>query len=109
MSARKGRHPAMIETILADAQIEVGEHATAKWFGLTVNTDTVLSTVIAAIIVIALAFYLRAKVTSTGVPAECSCSSRRSPSRCATRSRARSACGSHHSCCHWRSPSSCSS
>ncbi|EUA50073.1 ATP synthase A chain family protein [Mycobacterium xenopi 3993] len=58
----------MIETILADAQIEVGEHATAKWFGLTVNTDTVLSTVIAAIIVIALAFYLRAKVTSTGVP-----------------------------------------
>ncbi|HZU49932.1 MAG TPA: F0F1 ATP synthase subunit A [Mycobacterium sp.] len=58
----------MIETILADAQIQVGEHTTAKWFGLTINTDTVLSTAIAAVIVIALAFYLRAKVTATGVP-----------------------------------------
>jgi len=58
----------MTETILAGAQIEVGEHTTAKWFGLTVNTDTVLSTAIAAVIVIALAFYLRSKITSSGVP-----------------------------------------
>ncbi len=58
----------MTELILADAQIEVGEHQTAKWLGLTVNTDTVLSTAIAAAIVIALAFYLKSKVTSTGVP-----------------------------------------
>jgi F-type H+-transporting ATPase subunit a len=57
----------MIESILA-AQIEVGEHHTATWLGLTVNTDTVLSTAIAAVIVIALAFFLRAKVTSTDVP-----------------------------------------
>jgi F-type H+-transporting ATPase subunit a len=57
----------MTESILA-AQIEVGEHHTAKWLGLTVNTDTLLSTAIAALIVIALAFYLRSKVTSTGVP-----------------------------------------
>ena len=58
----------MTETILAEAAIEVGHHETAKWFGLTVNTDTVLATAIAAVIVIALAFFLRAKVTSTGVP-----------------------------------------
>jgi F-type H+-transporting ATPase subunit a len=58
----------MSERILAEAAIEVGHHDTAKWFGLTVNTDTVISTAIAAVIVLALAFFLRAKVTSTGVP-----------------------------------------
>ncbi len=58
----------MIETTLADAKIEVGVHPHATWLGLTVNTDTVLSTAIAGAIVIALAFVLRAKVTSTGVP-----------------------------------------
>jgi F-type H+-transporting ATPase subunit a len=58
----------MTETILADAAIEVGHHETAKWFGLTVNTDTVYATAIAAVIVLALAFFLRAKVTSSGVP-----------------------------------------
>lgn len=55
----------MTETILA---LEVGKHETAEWFGMTVNTDTLLSTAIAAVIVIVLAFILRAKVTSTGVP-----------------------------------------
>ena len=58
----------MTETILAGSQIEVGEHTTATWLGLTVNTDTVLSTAIAGVIVIALAFFLRAKITSSGVP-----------------------------------------
>jgi F-type H+-transporting ATPase subunit a len=58
----------MTETIVADAAIEVGHHETAKWFGLTVNTDTVYATAIAAVIVLALAFFLRAKVTSSGVP-----------------------------------------
>ena len=58
----------MTETILAEAAIEVGHHETAKWFGMTVNVDTVLATAIAAVIVIGLAFFLRAKVTSTGVP-----------------------------------------
>ena len=57
----------MIE-MLADSQIEVGEHTKSQWFGLTVDTDTVLSTAIAAVIVIALAFFLRSKVTSRGVP-----------------------------------------
>jgi F-type H+-transporting ATPase subunit a len=58
----------MTDKILAEAAIEVGKHETAKWFGLTVNTDTVYATAIAAAIVIGLAFFLRAKVTSTGVP-----------------------------------------
>jgi F-type H+-transporting ATPase subunit a len=59
----------MVETILAsDSGIHVGVHEEAEWFGLTVNTDTLLSTSIAAVIVLALAFLLRAKVTSTGVP-----------------------------------------
>jgi F-type H+-transporting ATPase subunit a len=58
----------MIERILAEGKIEVGEHKTAIWFGMTVNTDTILSTAIAAVIVIALAFFLRAKVTSSDVP-----------------------------------------
>ena len=58
----------MIETTLAEAKIEVGAHPHATWLGLTVNTDTVLSTAIAGIVVLALAFFLRAKVTSTGVP-----------------------------------------
>ncbi|MGH3958305.1 F0F1 ATP synthase subunit A [Mycobacterium sp.] len=58
----------MTEVLLAEAGIEVGEHSTATWFGLTVNTDTILSSAIAAVIVIALAFFLRAKVTSSGVP-----------------------------------------
>src|SRR6516165_11271908 len=58
----------MTETILAEAKIEVGAHHHATWLGMTVNTDTILSTAIAAVIVLGLAFFLRAKVTSTGVP-----------------------------------------
>ncbi|CAJ1498987.1 F0F1 ATP synthase subunit A [[Mycobacterium] burgundiense] len=55
----------MTENVLA---LQVGHHVQQQWFGMTVNVDTVLSTAIAAAIVIALAFFLRAKVTSTGVP-----------------------------------------
>jgi F-type H+-transporting ATPase subunit a len=58
----------VIETFLAGTKIEVGKHDTKLWLGMHVNVDTVLSTAIAGVIVIALAFYLRAKVTSTGVP-----------------------------------------
>lgn len=49
---------------LAEAKIEVGHHTTAKWFGFTVNTDTILATAIAAVIVLALAFIVRWKMTS---------------------------------------------
>jgi F-type H+-transporting ATPase subunit a len=58
----------MTETILAEAKIEVGAHHHATWLGLTVNTDTIISTAIAGAVVIALAFFLRSKITSTGVP-----------------------------------------
>src|ERR1700752_3343981 len=58
----------MTEAFLADAAIEVGHHDTARWFGMTVNVDTVASSALAAVIVIGLAFFLRSKVTSTGVP-----------------------------------------
>ena len=81
----------MTERILAEGAIEVGHHTTATWLGMTVNTDTVLATAIAAIITIALAFILRAKVTSTGFPAASSCSGRPLPLRCAVRSSRRSA------------------
>lgn len=58
----------MTEAILAAGTIEVGQHDQVKWFGMTVNLDTVLATAIAAVIVIGLAFFLRAKITSSGVP-----------------------------------------
>ncbi|BBX01284.1 F0F1 ATP synthase subunit A [Mycolicibacterium moriokaense] len=51
------------------ATIHVGHHSLVfELFGMTFNGDTILATGITALIVIALAFVLRAKVTSTGVP-----------------------------------------
>jgi F-type H+-transporting ATPase subunit a len=57
-------------TILADSsepKIRVGEHAVGHLWGMTFNVDTIVSTVVAAAIVLALAFFLRVKLTS-GVP-----------------------------------------
>ncbi|ADG97175.1 ATP synthase F0, A subunit [Segniliparus rotundus DSM 44985] len=53
--------------VLAESSIKVGEHWKADLFGVSLNLDTIIATAIAAVIVLALAFYLRAKVTS-GVP-----------------------------------------
>ncbi|MFC9894170.1 F0F1 ATP synthase subunit A [Nocardia sp. NPDC127579] len=47
--------------------VKVGDHHTARWLGMEFNIDTIVSTTVAAAIVLALAFYLRATVTS-GVP-----------------------------------------
>ncbi|MDT5242316.1 MAG: F-type H+-transporting ATPase subunit a, partial [Mycobacterium sp.] len=58
----------MTESVLAEGAIHVGHHEEVHWLGLTFNLDTIIGTSIAAIVVIALAFFLRAKVTSTGVP-----------------------------------------
>jgi F-type H+-transporting ATPase subunit a len=58
----------MTEQIVAAGAIEVGHHIQQQWLGMTVNVDTVLATAITAVIVIALAFFLRAKVTSTDAP-----------------------------------------
>jgi F-type H+-transporting ATPase subunit a len=61
------------ETVLAaeggGAAIHVGHHTMVfQMFGMTFNGDTIMATAITALIVIALAFVLRAKVTATGVP-----------------------------------------
>jgi F-type H+-transporting ATPase subunit a len=53
--------------VQADTNIEIGNHVTGTIFGMTVNLDTIWSTVIAGGIVIALGFWVRSKVTS-GVP-----------------------------------------
>jgi F-type H+-transporting ATPase subunit a len=63
----------MTETVLAaeegGAAIHVGHHTMVfEMFGMTFNGDTILATAITAVIIIALAFVLKAKVTSTGVP-----------------------------------------
>ncbi len=49
------------------ADIKVGDHPTATIFGLTVNSDTVLSTVVAGVILIGLGLYMRSSITA-GVP-----------------------------------------
>lgn len=58
----------MIEQVVAAGAIHVGEHEQVQWLGLTFNLDTIIATAVAAVIVIALAFWLRTKVTSTDVP-----------------------------------------
>lgn len=57
------------ELPLADsgAKIKVGEHAVAHLWGMDFNVDTIVSTSVAALIVIVLAIFLRIKLTS-GVP-----------------------------------------
>ncbi|MBA3573609.1 MAG: F0F1 ATP synthase subunit A [Pseudonocardiales bacterium] len=57
----------MTETILAQGEVEVGVHLEATFFGLTFNVDTVISTLISALIVVGFAVYLRTKSTP-GVP-----------------------------------------
>ena len=46
----------MTEEILAEGAIEVGHHTTATWLGMTVNTDTVYATALAAVITLAPTF-----------------------------------------------------
>ncbi|GAB3133448.1 F0F1 ATP synthase subunit A [Tsukamurella serpentis] len=52
----------------AEASIKVAHYKSFELWGLTFHWDTILATSIAAVIVLTLAFILRAKVTSTGVP-----------------------------------------
>jgi F-type H+-transporting ATPase subunit a len=53
---------------VAASQIEVGQHLYRfELFGLTFNGDTLLASAVAALVIIALAFMLRAKITA-GVP-----------------------------------------
>jgi F-type H+-transporting ATPase subunit a len=58
----------MTRVFAAAATISPGEHAyETELFGSTINLDTVLSSIVAALIVIGLGLWVRAKVTS-GVP-----------------------------------------
>ncbi len=54
-------------TVLAES-IEVGVHKTVTFLGLTFNIDTILSTVVVGLVILGLGFWLRSRVTSTGVP-----------------------------------------
>jgi F-type H+-transporting ATPase subunit a len=55
--------------VLAIGNIPVGDHITRKIAGLTLNIDTIYTTLIGAAIVLAIGFYLRAKATA-GVPSK---------------------------------------
>ncbi len=59
----------MTGLVLAEekATIEVGVHTEWSLFGLTLNGDTILGTLLAAAVVVGLGFYVRAKITA-GVP-----------------------------------------
>jgi F-type H+-transporting ATPase subunit a len=55
--------------LMASTGINPGEHNQATVFGLTLNVDTIISTVVAAAIVVILAFALRASAKkASGVP-----------------------------------------
>jgi F-type H+-transporting ATPase subunit a len=59
----------MTPRLTAASGITPGEHNEATLFGLTLNVDTIISTVVAAAIVLVLAFVLRAGAKKTvGVP-----------------------------------------
>jgi F-type H+-transporting ATPase subunit a len=58
----------MSEHVLAqEATVEVGHHTKWEIFGVSVHGDTILATLVAVSIVLALGFWVRAKVTA-GVP-----------------------------------------
>ncbi|WP_019200292.1 F0F1 ATP synthase subunit A [Tsukamurella sp. 1534] len=58
----------MNTNLYAEGSIKVAHYKSFELFGMTFHWDTILATAIAGTIVLALAFFLRAKVTSTGVP-----------------------------------------
>ncbi len=54
---------------LAAADIKIGEHVTRKFFGLTFHLDTILSTVVAGGILVAVGLYMAYRVTH-GTPSK---------------------------------------
>lgn len=57
----------MIQHVRAAATINPGEHVEWNLFGLTLHGDTIISTLVASVIVLALGLFVRAKI-SRGVP-----------------------------------------
>jgi F-type H+-transporting ATPase subunit a len=53
--------------LATETEIEAGHHSTFTWLGLTFNSDTMLSTVVAGVVVVIFGFLLRSQVTD-GVP-----------------------------------------
>ena len=53
------------DSLLAESDIEIGEHKTFTFLNMTFNVDTIWSTVIAGLVVIGLGFWMRSKVSST--------------------------------------------
>jgi F-type H+-transporting ATPase subunit a len=54
----------MSASVLAVENIEIGEHITWTVFGLTFNVDTILATIVAGGIVVALGLWLRKRITA---------------------------------------------
>lgn len=52
------------EVLAAESGIEVGKHHKVEFLGMTLHIDTIGGTLLAAVIVVALGFYVRAKITS---------------------------------------------
>lgn len=59
----------MITALAASTDINPGEHIERTFLGMTFNLDTIWSTVIAGIIVVALGLWMKSKITS-GVPSK---------------------------------------
>ena len=57
----------MNSIVLASGEINVGEHPRASIFGLEINLDTLISTLVAGAILIGLGLYMRSRITD-GVP-----------------------------------------
>lgn len=54
----------MIPHVQASTNIEIGVHPEWHLFGLTLNADTIISTIVASVILLILGFIVRARVTS---------------------------------------------
>jgi F-type H+-transporting ATPase subunit a len=58
----------LLLSVLTSEDITVGEHPRATIFGLTINQDTVISTLVAAGVLLAAALWMRFTVSDDGVP-----------------------------------------
>ena len=55
----------MIGLLPLSSEIEIGEHTTRTWLGMTFNIDTIISTLVAGAIVLLMGFAVRRVVTRT--------------------------------------------
>ncbi|HEV2779784.1 MAG TPA: FoF1 ATP synthase subunit a [Actinophytocola sp.] len=52
------------QVLAAETGVEVGKHSKVEFLGMTLHIDTILGTLLAAVVVVALGFYVRAKITA---------------------------------------------